>query len=247
MQFELETSAVFSPNPAWVFQQTGKDHKTTMAAPAKCFLVTGSPGVGKTTLIAKIVETLKSSNPNLKIQGFFTREMRQEGERVGFEVVTLDGRTAPLASINTSSAESNRWPMVGKYKVDVASFESLALPELQVKEDTDLFVIDEVGKMELFSSLFFPAVLRVLESNKPFLATIPVPKAGRNIPAVARLKNHPGATVFSLTKSNRDAMKDQICSQLAGQLIRGVVLPYRNITQSGVHHLKTGHLRSALL
>lgn len=52
-----------------------------------------------------------------------------------------------------------------------------------MKEDTDLFVIDEVGKMELFSSLFFPAVLRVLDSNKPFIATIPVPKAGRDIPA----------------------------------------------------------------
>ncbi|KAI3798783.1 hypothetical protein L1987_34062 [Smallanthus sonchifolius] len=170
-----------------------------MAVPAKCFLVTGSSGVGKTTLIARILETLKSSNPNLKIQGFFTREIREGGERVGFEVVTLDGRMAPLASINTSrqalilksnlgkggtiGAESIRWPTVGRYRVDVASFESLALPELQVKEDTDLFVIDEVGKMELFSSLFFPAVLRVLESNKLFLATIPVPKAGRDIPA----------------------------------------------------------------
>ncbi|XP_076882050.1 uncharacterized protein LOC143530387 [Bidens hawaiensis] len=184
-----------------------------------CFLVTGSPGVGKTTLITRVLETLKSSNPSLKIQGFFTREIRQGDERVGFEVVTLDGPTAPLASINNSSAESIRWPTVGRYRVDVASFESLALPELQVKEDTDLFVIDEVGKMELFSSLFFPAVLRVLESNKPFLATIPVPKAGRDIPAVARLKNHPGATVFSLTKSNRDAMKDEICSQLAAKLV----------------------------
>ncbi|XP_076926197.1 uncharacterized protein LOC143589259 [Bidens hawaiensis] len=184
-----------------------------------CFLVTGSPGVGKTTLITRVLETLKSSNPNLKIQGFFTREMRQGGERVGFEVVTLDGRTAPLASFNNGSAESIRWPTVGRYRVNVASFESLALPELQVKEDTDQFVIDEVGKMELFSSLFFPAVLRVLESNKPFLATIPVPKAVRDIPAVTRLKNHPGATVFSLTKSNRDAMKDEICSQLTGNLV----------------------------
>ncbi|KVE09740.1 Nucleoside-triphosphatase, THEP1 type, partial [Cynara cardunculus var. scolymus] len=69
-----------------------------MAAPAKCFLVTGSPGVGKTTLIARVLETLRISNPNLKIQG----EIRQGGERVGFEVVTLDGRTAPLASIHSS-------------------------------------------------------------------------------------------------------------------------------------------------
>lgn len=52
----------------------------------------------------------------------------------------------------------------------------------QVKEDTDLFVIDEVGKMELFSSSFFPAVLRVLESNIPLLASVPVPKSGRDIP-----------------------------------------------------------------
>jgi hypothetical protein len=52
----------------------------------------------------------------------------------------------------------------------------------QVKEDTDLFIIDEVGKMELFSSAFFPAVMRVIESNIPVLATIPIPRNGRNIP-----------------------------------------------------------------
>ncbi|KAK2363663.1 cancer-related nucleoside-triphosphatase protein [Trifolium repens] len=106
----------------------------------------------------------------------FTGEVRLAGERVGFEVVTLDGRTCPLASSNFSSQESHRWPNVGKYKVDVASFESLALPELQVREDTDLFIIDEVGKMELYSSSFFPAVLKVLESNIPILASIPVLK-----------------------------------------------------------------------
>lgn len=51
-----------------------------------------------------------------------------------------------------------------------------------MKEDTDLFIIDEVGKMELYSSFFFPAVLRVLDSNIPLLATVPVPKNGRDIP-----------------------------------------------------------------
>ncbi|XP_024983928.1 uncharacterized protein LOC112519824 [Cynara cardunculus var. scolymus] len=90
---------------------------------------------------------------------------------------------------------------------------------MDIKEDTDLFVIDEVGKMELFSSLFFPAVLRVLESNKPFLATIPIPKAGRDIPEVARLKNRPGVTVFTLTTSNRDAMKDRIYTELTDKLV----------------------------
>nr|KAJ0221828.1 hypothetical protein LSAT_V11C200075400 [Lactuca sativa] len=86
------------------------------------------------------------------------------------------------------SVESIRWSTVGRYRVDVASFESLALPELQVldfrfhfqfKEDTDLFVIDEVGKMELFSSLFFPAVLRVLESKKINLWWLFLPTVNR--------------------------------------------------------------------
>eukprot|EP00258_Populus_trichocarpa_P041115 XP_024457134.1 cancer-related nucleoside-triphosphatase [Populus trichocarpa] len=76
---------------------------------------------------------LKTSNPTLKIQGFYTREIREGIERVGFEVVTLDGRKAPLASTTISTPESIRWPTVGKYKVDIASFEALALPELQLQ------------------------------------------------------------------------------------------------------------------
>ena len=54
-------------------------------------------GVGKTTLIMRIYESLKLSNPNLKLQGFYSQEIRQGGERVGFEVVTLDGRRGRLA------------------------------------------------------------------------------------------------------------------------------------------------------
>ncbi|KAJ1298951.1 hypothetical protein BS78_01G493600 [Paspalum vaginatum] len=184
------------------------------AAPSRCLLVTGPPGVGKTTLVMRVFETLRGSHPNLTIRGFYTREVRESGERVGFEVVTLDGRSGPLSSSKVSSPESVRWPTVGKYKVDVASLESLALPELQVKEETDLFIIDEVGKMELFSSAFFPAVMRVIESNIPVLVTIPIPRHGRDIPGVARLRNHPGAAVFTLNTGNRDMMRDTIYNQL---------------------------------
>ncbi|KAH1129637.1 hypothetical protein J1N35_001015 [Gossypium stocksii] len=193
----------------------GSVESGTMAGVGKCILVTGPPGVGKTTLIMRICENLKLSNPNIKLQGFYSQEIRQGGERVGFEVVTLDGRRARLASSTISSSESRQWPAVGKYKVDIASFESLVLPELKIREDTGLFIVDEVGKMELFSSYFFPAILNILQSSIPLLATFPIPKFGKDIPAVVRLKNHPGATIFTLDKSNRDAMKDRIYPQLA--------------------------------
>ncbi|XP_070669922.1 uncharacterized protein [Malus domestica] len=140
------------------------------------------------------------------------KEVREWGSRWSrWTAVQLPSHPPPFP-------ESLRWPTVGKYKVDVASFESLALPELQVREDTDLFIVDEVGKMELFSSSFFPCVLRILESNVPFLATVPIPKFGRDIPAVARLKNHPGATMFTLSKGNRDAVKEEIYSHLVALL-----------------------------
>ncbi|KAF3783072.1 Cancer-related nucleoside-triphosphatase-like protein [Nymphaea thermarum] len=204
-----------------------------MGSPGKCILVTGPPsgdffffwyqGIGKTTLVMRVVERLRTALPDLKVQGFYTREIRQGSERVGFEVVTLQGQRGLLAS-TTTSRQATKAPTVGKYKVDVASFESLALPELQVKEETDLFVIDEVGKMELFSPSFFPAVLQVLESNIPILASIPIPKFGRYIPedgivnAVARLRNHPNASVYMLNVGNRDSIKDEVVAKLMNLL-----------------------------
>ncbi|KAE8685427.1 Nucleoside-triphosphatase C1orf57 isoform 2 [Hibiscus syriacus] len=173
----------------------------TMAGVGKCFLVTGPPGVGKTTLIMRVCEALKLSNPNTKLQGFYSQEIRQGGERVGFEVVTLDGRRGRLAS----SIISRKLRL--KYAVCC-----------QIREGTDLFIIDEVGKMELFSSYFFLAILNILQSGNPLLATVPIPKFGKDLPAVVRLKNHPGATIFTLDKSNRDATKEQIYSQLVGML-----------------------------
>ncbi|GAB2251867.1 hypothetical protein Droror1_Dr00004714 [Drosera rotundifolia] len=104
-----------------------------MAPPGKCILVTGTLGIGKTTLVMRVLESLRASNPNLRIQGFYTREIRRGAERVGFEVVTVGGRSGPLASIDSKSPESLRWPTVGRYKVDVSSLESLALPELQLQ------------------------------------------------------------------------------------------------------------------
>ncbi|XP_074307184.1 uncharacterized protein LOC141642308 [Silene latifolia] len=181
---------------------------------SKCILISGTPGIGKTTLIIRVVENLRISHPNLKIQGFYTREIRQGNQRVGFEVVTMAGQRAPLASINNPNLQAARWPTVGRYHVDVASFERVVLPELQIHEDTDLFVIDEVGKMELYSSSFLPAVLRVLNSNIPPLATIPVVKHGRDIPGVERIRNHPGATLYMLNPSNRDEYRERVYSHV---------------------------------
>lgn len=188
-----------------------------MCSPPKRLLVTGPPAVGKTTLITRALEKLRVTHPELRVRGFYTRETRQSGERTGFEVMTVDGRCASLAS-SISGVGSSKWPSVGKYKVDVPGFETLALPELEVNGETDLFVIDEVGKMELFSSTFFPAVWAIFNSNVPVLATVPIPKYGRDIPEVARLRTHADTKLYMLNKNNRDDMCSEIYNQLKSLL-----------------------------
>jgi len=55
-------------------------------------LLTGNPGVGKTTLIRALTERLEE----VTCAGFYTEEKRQRGQRVGFRVITLDGQEETL-------------------------------------------------------------------------------------------------------------------------------------------------------
>ncbi|KAL4321351.1 hypothetical protein AHAS_Ahas14G0101800 [Arachis hypogaea] len=73
-----------------------------MAAPNKCFLVIGTPGVKKGILIIRVFESLKTFHLNFKLQGFYTHEVRNSYENVGFEVVTLDSRICLFISTTIS-------------------------------------------------------------------------------------------------------------------------------------------------
>lgn len=58
------------------------------------------PGSGKTTMVQKIVSELKVNHEMLKLQGFYTEEVRNaEGDRVGFDVVTLEVKRGILSRI----------------------------------------------------------------------------------------------------------------------------------------------------
>ena len=110
-------------------------------------LLTGTPGCGKTTLVRRVVEQLR----DLRLAGFITQELRnEEGQRIGFEAIGLNSGSTMLASVKSRSKIR-----VGKYGVELSGFEKLIRDELQRPGDkVDLFVVDEIGKMECFSPLF---------------------------------------------------------------------------------------------
>jgi nucleoside-triphosphatase len=155
-------------------------------------LLTGLPGCGKTTAVMKVIARLDPE----KVAGFYTEEIRQDGIRKGFRWVRLDGQSGILAHVDIKSPAR-----VGKYGVDVTGFEKNVVPILDPEQtDAELFVIDEIGKMECFSERFVAAVRRLLGSDRSVLAT--VAKKGGGL--ISEVKNYPGIMLFSLTARNRN-------------------------------------------
>jgi len=128
-------------------------------------LLEGRPGSGKTTLARRIVAGLREHD--IPVTGFTTEEMREAGGRVGFAIETVEGERGTLAHVDFAGP-----PRVGKYGVDLDELERLALPALQVSDA--LFVIDELGKMELASEPFRAAVDELFASPAAVLATVHV-------------------------------------------------------------------------
>ncbi|XP_068236164.1 cancer-related nucleoside-triphosphatase [Palaemon carinicauda] len=172
-----------------------------MASNCRHVVITGPPGVGKTTFVQKVVQGLQ--NANLPFYGFVTQEIRQGGRRSGFDIVTLDGNSAILSRVRPESS-GRRECRVGQYVVDVPSFESLALPVLNKVSNGHVLILDEIGKMEMFSQKFVSGVRQVMgQSFSTVLATIPIPK-GRPIPLVEEIRNRKDILLITLSRENRD-------------------------------------------
>lgn len=163
----------------------------------KNIFVSGSPGCGKTTLIKEI---LKELNP--KVRGFFTQEIREKGERIGFEIITLSGKRGILAHKNLESKFK-----VSKYGVNLKDLEEIGVKEIEggLKEDC-LIVIDEIGKAEMFSNKFREVVLLALNSKNKILGTIKLTYD----PLTEKIKRRKDTKVFYLTRENFQKIKEEI-------------------------------------
>ena len=139
------------------------------SAVQKNILITGYPGVGKTTLIIKVANRLKAYNPI----GFYTEEIRKTGRRLGFKLVSFDGCENVLAHVDIQSQHR-----VSKYRVDIEGFNKF-LDKINFEiTDSQLVIVDEIGKMECYSKKFQNLMIQLLNSNKPVIATIALKGSG---------------------------------------------------------------------
>ena len=169
----------------------------------QAYLLTGPPGVGKTTLIKEAITAIEQ-----RAGGFYTREMRSQGVRQGFEIVTLDGASAILASVDFHGPHR-----VSKYGVMVDNMDNVGVAALRraIKE-CDIVVVDEIGKMELFSPAFREAVLKALDSGKKLLGTIMLAPH----PWADRIKQDPRVEVVMVSRANHQQVAKELLAWLKG-------------------------------
>ena len=162
---------------------------------------TGQAGVGKTTVIRAVASGLVGA----RLGGFFTQEMRSRGVRRGFELVTFDGRRAVMAHVDHRGS-----PRVGKYGVDAGVLEITARTSLAVDRGIDVYLVDEIGKMECLSPGFVVAMRALLDTGRPVVATIGERGGG----FIAEVKRRKDVALWRLTRDNRDAVPARILTWL---------------------------------
>ena len=178
---------------------------TSTPTPLK-ILLTGHPGSGKTSSVRGVVERLRGRVP---MTGFFTEELREGGRRVGFQGVTLDGRTFALAHVRTGGSLR-----VGPYGVDLEGLESIGLDALTPREPGSVVVLDEIGKMECLSEAFKTRVAQLLEDETPLIATV----AAVGVGFVKRVRNTAHAKHFTMTRGESEGMAGEIARLVSGAM-----------------------------
>jgi nucleoside-triphosphatase len=179
---------------------------------ASNLLITGRPGVGKTTVLVNAIRRLE----DVRLAGLVTGEIRESGRRVGFSAETLAGERRVMAHVEIESPHR-----VGRYGVDVAAIDDVVELAFADEPTAEAFVIDEIGKMELFSVRFVTAMERLLADPRPLVASI----AQRGPGLIAEARGRPDVELWEVDVANREAMPERIAKWVirAGRELHSIV------------------------
>jgi nucleoside-triphosphatase len=188
----------------WAYYPSGCGVKL---AQKRVLLLTGSPGVGKTTVLAKTVTILRAKG--YSVGGMISREALEGGVRVGFEILDLcSQKRGWLAHVNQKSGSQ-----IGKYRVNLEDLDSVGVQAIaRAVENCDVVAVDEVGPMELFSEKFRDAVWNALESTKLVIAVVHW-KATDSL--INHAKNLKEAETITVTADNRETLSELLAEKAA--------------------------------
>ncbi len=128
----------------------------------KHLILTGAIGSGKTTLIKKLIDRLSADNSS--VAGIYTLRQMENSETTGYDVVNIStGKSERfLRTEGTSSQER-----IGKFFLYREGLEAGNEALLNVKQ-TNLIIVDEIGKLELAGKGWSTSVKHLLKAQNSF-------------------------------------------------------------------------------
>ena len=168
-------------------------------------LLTGSPGVGKTTMVRNIADPLVASG--LNVAGITTSEVRENGVRTGFRITDLStGKVGWLARKGLG-----RGPRIGSYRVVSEDLEGIGVEALRgiTNEKTDFAIVDEIGPMEMTSTSFRSALVNVFHGTQSTLATIRLGSKYEEVETIREM-----CLQLELTNENREQIHSTLIEQI---------------------------------
>ncbi|MEM3547026.1 MAG: NTPase [Candidatus Bathyarchaeia archaeon] len=177
----------------------------------KKIVITGPPGVGKTTVLLKTIQILRTRG--LQVGGMICREVRVDGVRIGFKVEDLEsGRWGWLAK-----ADFKTGIKVGRYGVKIEDLEEIGVAALRralVSESIPVVALDEIGPMELKSRRFREAVVDIIRSPKLVIAVL----HHKISDPLVELLNSKNPIIFQVSFTNRDELPNNIATVIVDTL-----------------------------
>jgi nucleoside-triphosphatase len=166
-------------------------------------VLTGAPGVGKTTAVIHVARELKQRG--MKVGGIVSRELRTNNMRIGFEFIDLitDDKNI-LASI------TGKGPKVGKYFVNVAGCSFAAKRLMNAVRSSDVIICDEIGPMELKSKVFIDSVKSLLDVDKKVIVVV---HQKLQHPLIAEFRNK-SSLLINLDLENREKVNELLLARL---------------------------------
>ncbi|RLG38236.1 NTPase [Candidatus Alkanophaga liquidiphilum] len=161
--------------------------------------VTGRPGIGKSTVIRKVVARLKAEG--VSVGGMLSSNIRKGGRRVGFEILDVaSGRRGVLAYIGLEG------PRIGKYGVNMQDLEGIGVTAIRnATQFADVVVIDEIAPMEMKSEKFAAAVEGALISKKHMFVSV-----HHNLRHELAMRVKEEFELFEVTIMNREGLPELI-------------------------------------
>lgn len=176
----------------------------------RILFITGRPGIGKTSVLLRAIEELRAKG--VDIGGMLSREIREQGVRVGFEIVDFcSGQKGWLAHVSQPVG-----PKIGKYRVNLNDLNHVGAVSIRnAAKNNQIIVVDEVGPMELCSQAFREAVVEAANSGKPLLGTIHF-KAHDSL--INLIKNRDDAEIIEVTFENRGRLHSVLVDKVVESL-----------------------------